>query len=363
MRSAILFVMPLLPLFAQQPTAVLSNGRLELTIATRGGSMNRLVLTGDSTQLSPFGDPARMGGRVHGHFVCVDGFGPSSPEERAAGLGGHGEAHSLPWEPAPAESRANVRALRFVVKLPIVQETFTRTLSMAEGENVVYVDSELESWLGFDRPVNWGEHPTVASPFLEPEAVVVDVSGRRSKTRAHEAARQFPRTLASFQDFEWPIAPLDGGGTRDIRSAPANADSRDHVTTLIDPARRHGWVTALHTGKRYLLGYLFRREEYPWVQDWQLYPADGRMYRGLEFATQPFDVPRREAVQLNSMFGAPTYRWLPARSRIGSRFLMFWTRTPEGMTRVDDVRLEGGRLIVEDRAAGRRITLAASLGL
>jgi hypothetical protein len=30
------------------------------------------------------------------------------------------------------------------------------------------------------------------------------------------------------------------------------------------------------------------------------------------------------------------------------------------MTRVDDVRLEGGRLIVEDRASGKTMTLAAS---
>ena len=27
-----------------------------------------------------------------GHFVCVDGFGPVSAEEEAAGLPGHGEA-------------------------------------------------------------------------------------------------------------------------------------------------------------------------------------------------------------------------------------------------------------------------------
>lgn len=363
MRPAILLCTLVLPAFAQQPTAVLSNDRLELTTATRGGSMISLVLRDDPARLSPFGDPGRMGGRVLGHFVCVDGFGPVSAEERAAGLPGHGEAQSLPWELASSGKSGKVSSMRFVVKLPILQETFTRTLSMADGENIVYVDSELESWLGFDRPVNWGEHPSIAPPFLEPEVVVVDVAGRRSKTRAHDSKTQEVRTLAPFRDFEWPMAPLLAGGTRNIRSAPRGANSRDHVTTLIDPARRHGWVTALHTTKHYLIGYLFRREEYPWVQDWQFYPRNMRMYRGLEFATQPFDVPRRQVVQLNSMFDTPVYRWLPAKSKIGSRFLMFWTRTPAGMTRVDDVRLEGGRLIIEDRASGKRVSLEASLGL
>ena len=37
-------------------------------------------------------------------------------------------------------------------------------------------------------------------------------------------------------------------------------------------------------------------------------------YRGMEFATQPYDLTRREVIQANSMFDTPTYRWLPAKS-------------------------------------------------
>jgi hypothetical protein len=32
----------------------------------------------------------------------------------------------------------------------------------------------------------------------------------------------------------------------------------------------------------------------------------------------------------------------------------------EGFSRVDDVRLEGGKLIVDDRGAGKRVVLNAS---
>jgi hypothetical protein len=96
---------------------------------------------------------------------------------------------------------------------------------------------------------------------------------------------------------------------------------------------------------------------------WESYPANGRLARGLEFATQPFDVPRREVIQTNTLFDTPTYRWLPAKSRIGSAFLMFYTRTPDGFRKVDDVVLEGGRLTVEDRTSGVRIILAVSRAL
>jgi len=83
----------------------------------------------------------------------------------------------------------------------------------------------------------------------------------------------------------------------------------------------------------------------------------------MEFATQPFDVPRREAIQTNSMFDTSTYRWLPAKSKIETRFLLFYAKTPEGFRKVDDVKLEGGKLIVEDRHSGKQIVLEASLPL
>ena len=49
------------------------------------------------------------------------------------------------------------------------------------------------------------------------------------------------------------------------------------------------------------------------------------MARGMEFATQPYDVPRRETVQTNTMFGAPTYRWLPAKSKLRADYYAFVT--------------------------------------
>jgi hypothetical protein len=60
------------------------------------------------------------------------------------------------------------------------------------------------------------------------------------------------------------------------------------------------------------------------------------------------------------MFDTPTYRWLPAKSRIASAFLIFYTRTPDRFRNVDDVLLDGGTLTVEDRTSGIKVVLAAS---
>ncbi len=244
-----------------------------------------------------------------------------------------------------------------------MQETLTRTFQIVDGESVIYVESELESHLGFDHPVCWAEHATIGSPYLAPEVTVVDMAGARGKTLKHPPRQAVPLRLASFQDFQWPVAPLIAGGTVNLRSTPAVPNSLDHITCLMDPSRRLVWVTAINTAKQLVLGYVFRREEYPWLQDWEYFPANLKMARGMEFSSQPFDVPRREAIQTNSMFDAPTYRWLPAKAKIGSRFLLFYAKTPDGFRKVDDVRLENGKLTVEDKQDGKRIVMEASLPL
>ncbi|MGE5489035.1 MAG: hypothetical protein ACM3ZB_14565 [bacterium] len=352
---------------------LISNDKLEMAVAAQGGSILKIVLQGDSTGLSPFGNPEmvpgvpenrKFQGPMVGHFVCVDGFGSPSAEERKAGLAMHGEAYLQPWVPIRAGKEGAQTHVTFAVDLPLLHEKFTRTFRMLDGENVVYVESELESALAFDRTANWAEHPYLFPPFLEPENTVVDISGVKSKTREYSGDR--PRLkLASFKDFDWPLAPAKDGGVVDVRAQPPGESWSGHTTTLIDTSRRLGFVTAINTARGYVLGYLFRREEYPWVQNYMNYMPNGWSGRGLEFATQPFDLPRREMVDLGSMFGTPVYRWLPAKSKIASRFLLFWARAPEGMRRVDDVRIEGDSIAIEDAGAGKtlRLRAAAAQGL
>ena len=361
--------------FEEQPAYLLSNGALELTVLSKGSTFASVVLADDPEKLSPLWNPMRMAREVGeknifdsalGHFICVDGFGPVSPEEEAAGLPGHGEAHEAAFEVKFYGKEARNTTLTLETRLPITQERFARTVRMVEGEDVIYVQSELESLLGFDRPVFWAEHATIGSPFLEPGVTVVDMSARRAQTRPYTVSEKevgLPHRLPSGKDFTWPEAPGLHARKIDVRAAPAEPNSGDHTTCLMDASRKLVFVTALHPGKRLMLGYLFKPQEYPWTQNWEYYPKTKKLARGMEFSTQPYDVPRREVVQLNSMFGAPVYRWLPAKTKIESRFLMFYAHTPEGFTRVDDVRFENGKITIEDHKTHKQVTLTASLPL
>jgi hypothetical protein len=345
--------------FDGKPARVLENDKLALTILSGGGAMVQLLRKDDPSKLNPL--------EGLGHFLCVDGFGSVSKEERAAGLPGHGEAYRTPWELQAATRNGGTSTVVFGARLPIVQEVFRRTIRMVDGEHVVYIDTELESLLGFDRPVNWAEHATIGGAFLEQGKTVTEMSASRSMTRPHESPPPAPpvrHQLADGKAFTWPMAPTVNGNAIDMRVAPSATDIVDHTTSLMDPSKRLVYITAFHPGKRALLGYVFRRDEYPWTQIWDSYPSGGkRSFRGLEFSTQPFDLPRRQVIQSNALFDTPTYRWLPAKSTITSSFLMFYVATPEGFSKVDDVVLGEKRLTVEDRTSGKRIVLPVSRGL
>jgi hypothetical protein len=359
--------------FEGLPAVRLSSDTLELTVLPEGGAMVQIALTGEKDQVNPLWNPIRLArdaglqpptSLYRGAFICVDGFGPSSPAEQAAGLPMHGEAQTLPWSLEAYQKQGGTASARFSVRLPMAQEILTRTFRVVDGEHVVWVDSELESLVSFDRPAFWGEHATIAAPFLEPGKVVVDMPVAKAKTKAYQLqGGTTNRQLPSFVDFTWPMAPTRDGQLFDMRSAPMKPGGLEHSTSLLDPSRRLVFVTALHLEKGLLIGWVFRREEYPWVQTWLSYPAVNRMTRGMEFATQPFDLPRADVLKAGPLFDTPVFRVLPAKSKIASSFLMFYTRVPAGFQKVDDVRLEGGTLTIEDRAAAKTIRLKASRSL
>jgi hypothetical protein len=353
MRALLFFVLGAVPLTQERvsyegsPAIRLSNGAVELVVLSHGGAFASFTWSEDSNRTNPMWDPVRMGrergatesfGPSRGHFLCVDGFGPVSGHERTAGFPEHGEANKLPWELL----RSTASSASFRVRLPLAQETVTRTITMAPEESVVRVETVLESEVAFDRVMLWAEHATIGAPFLSLGKTVVDQSAKRCRTKTYgePGSSRFPQG----RDFEWPVLPGHG----DLRRSPDRSGFFEHIGCLMDESREDEFVTAIATGENLLVGYLFRRREFPWVQHWMHYPDDGSYAWGLEFGTQPYDATKAEVVALSPMFGTPTFQWLPARSQVSTRFLLFVTKVPEGFERVTDVRLEKGKLVIEN---------------
>lgn len=332
---------------------VLASDKLEFTISPMGGRFLKLQLRG--------GDPMNPFHSL-GHFLALDGFGAPSPQEKAAGMPFHGEASTQPVRVLSTQTAGPVHSVVFESTLPLAQEKLTRTIELRDGESVVYVATELESELNVDRPVSWAEHATIGPPFLAPGETFVDIPATHCRVRPYKPG-PIPGHLVYDRDFMWPMAPNGDLEQTDIRGVPTGEKTLDLASCEIDPARTLAFVTALNVEKRLLFGYVFPRRDYPWVMSWMNFTGDARAARGMEFSTQPFDVSHRETVEMNPLFGTPTFKWLPARSKIQSHFLIFYFSVPEGFTRVDDVTLRNGKLTIVDHASGKEIVLAAGKSL
>jgi len=171
------------------------------------------------------------------------------------------------------------------------------------------------------------------------------------------------RRLLSGADFTWPMAPGVDGKLIDLSQIPDNPHYLDHSTTLLDTTRKLEWVAALHSTRRLVFGYVFRREDYPWVQQWGNFPSETALVRAFEIGTQPYDLPRRTVFDQGPLFGNPVWRWLPAKSKIDSHLILFYARLPDGFNKVDDVKLVDGHISIEDHTAQKTIVLAASRGI
>jgi hypothetical protein len=331
---------------------MLANDKLQLAIGKTGGRFSKIVLR-DGEQSSPLA--------AIGHFLALDGFGAPSDQERALGMPFHGEASRQPVKIVAMRDSGPMHLITMQSVLPLAQETLTRTVEAADGENIIYVTSRLESALTVDRPVSWAEHATIGPPFMQAGRVVVDMPASNCRVRSYKPGT-IPGRLVYNHEFKWPMAPTNDGGQADLRVIPTDHNWLDLASCQMDPSRKLAFVTALHLEKHLLYGYVFRREDYPWLMSWMNYTGDNRAARGMEFSSQPFDISHQETVAMSPLFGTPTFRWLPAKSTIETRFLMFYTKVPGDFTGIDDVTLDGGRLTILDRS-GKRLILTASKGL
>ena len=119
-----------------------------------------------------------------------------------------------------------------------------------------------------------------------------------------------------------------------MRVFPEEPGTGDFVAILLNRKLEYAWATAANPRLGVLIGYVWPREVFPWLGIWEENMvrthkpwSSKELTRGLEFGNSPFPLPKREAVELRELFGAPTYRWLDAGSEVHVKYLAFVMET------------------------------------
>lgn len=331
--------MPASVTYRGRRAAAIENDRLRVTVLVEGGHLAEVydkaagvnpLWTPPWPSIEPsafdpavhtiYGDgvDARLLAGIMGHNLCLDIFGGPSETEAAAGLPVHGEASIVPYEIEVEGSALVMRA-----RLDMAGLDVERRLELVD--RAVRITEAVENRSATDRPVGWTQHVTLGPPFLEKGRTEFRASATRS--RAHESTFGSADYLEPGADFEWPHALQLGGGRADLRRYTAADVSSAFTTHLLDPAGERAFFVAYSPASRLAFGYVWRRADFPWLGIWEENgsrtrpPWNGRtLTRGLEFGVSPFPETRRQMIERGRLFGVPTFRWIPARSRVSVEY-------------------------------------------
>lgn len=255
---------------------------------------------------------------IMGHSLCLDIFGGPSAEEAAAGLPVHGEVSTLRFDIERHGDELVLNAL-----LPMARVQLERRVTLGAQPGTVRIRETVENLSAIDHPVGWTEHVTLGPPFLERGDTQFRASAGRSKV--FPAAFGPADYLVPGAEFDWPSAPrLDshGGGTADLRVFTGAPTSSAYTAHLMREGEQ-AFFAAFSPRAGLAFGYVWRRADFPWLGIWEENasrsqpPWNGRtLTRGMEFGVSPFPETRREMIERQRLFGVPTFRWIPAASRV-----------------------------------------------
>ncbi len=289
---------------------------------------------------------------IVGHNICLDYFGSPSPEEAKEGLSQHGEAPSAKWHKTMLHVGDRQIALTLGVRLPVARLTFTRQIKLRRDESVVYFQETVQNERKADHFFHWTQHVTLGPPFLSNRDSLVALPGTKGITFPH-GYDEGRALLPPGSLFRWPEAPTLSGEPIDLTRPFARRGLGFVASVLLDPRREVGFIAGVNPRRHLLIAYCFNRRDFPWVAVWEenraiaAPPWNRRTQaRGLEFSTSPIPIPRREAFALGTLFGAPTFSYVPARGRKTVNYLAFIAQVPSSFESVRDIQLADREILI-----------------
>lgn len=332
-------------IFCGRTAASIENSHLRVTVLHGGGHIAEILdkRTGvnplwvptwptiEPSNYNParhpeYGDnvEARLLASIMGHNLCMDIFGGPSPEEAALGIAVHGEGSVASYDISESNGQLIMRA-----HFPLAQLQFERRIDIRGL--AIKIAETVENLCGFDRPIAWTQHVTLGPPFLERGVTEFRASATRSKV--WESDFGVAPYLKAAAEFDWPMAPGKTEGLADLRVFNATPSSSAFTGHMMNPQLENAFFVAFAPAHRLAFGYVWKRADFPWMGIWEENhsrvhpPWNGQaLTRGMEFGVSPFSEPRRQAIDRGTMFGVPTYRWLPAKGTLKADY---WALTQE----------------------------------
>ena len=371
---------------ASQPCWVIENGAVRLAVAKLGAQMGPVTfgLDGDRTiepyYISPWqGQGLKLDPPVlvplRGDFFCMP-FGANTAPYEGKTLPPHGEPAGSPWTFVGSGRSGAVTSLTLRLQTTIFPGTITKTISLVDGQNVVYSQETLE---GFSFKTTIGHHAILAVPEKEGSLRIATSAIRFGLTSPFLFSDPKNREYQSFviggrfDSLERvPLAWKDAVPA-DCTSFPARTGFADLLGVFSEPAEKlpHGlaWTTATNQDGGYLWFSMRDPRILPttvfWIENHGRHgiPWNGRnrclgledicgyLNEGLPFSARPNDLSGQ---------GIPTAVDLRPDRPTLVNYIQGVARIPAGFVMVKDVEFGDG-VVTFVSVTGKRVTVPVNI--
>ena len=327
-----------------------SNNKATLTMDMRGGGFTNFEIK--ARPVNPFSwvIPANWMPKVNlnksnylfkGHYLCTGRWGAPSEAEQAAGVPFNGETNTELWElEKPKTKNKRFTEATATCDLPLEQMTVNRQIAFSDTGSFFWVTETFKNQTAIGRITNFTQHATIAPPFLTNDVLIDCNAGLGFDQRAE-------LTDLKRKAFKWPYGRMEDG--RRINLRLTSDTTSDYVTShIFDEGTTYGWITATNAKKGLLIGYLWKTNEYPWLNVWH-HDDEATTVFGLEFSTTGFGKDYGMMIKENvRFFGEMPFVWLDAKQEVSKSYCCFMLTIPNDFSGVSKAVFNNGSLVLEE---------------
>ncbi|AWX43239.1 hypothetical protein HME9304_00226 [Flagellimonas maritima] len=331
---------------------VLKNKSLKLVQNLHGGAITSLEFKDNPVNPFDWSLPVenqpeinKDGFAFRGHFISLGTWGMPTEGEQNAGIRLYGEPTAQIWKRNnfSIDSLGN-KILKTGFRSKIEGLSLERKITLYQNEALIQVKESVTNDLPISRVYNFLQHPTFGGAFVSKNLRIDTNAGKGFYQKG-----AYPRTTYNnleADSFYWPNGILPDGKI-DLRTSGSR--KKTYLTShIFSESDKTGWATASNPDKKLLIGYIWKINEYPWLNVWHQ-SVDGKVVgRAIEFATCGVGLGFKELITGNyTYFANLSFEFIDAGQTLDKTYYMFAMEIPAKFLETTHVFLTDETVIVQ----------------
>jgi hypothetical protein len=216
----------------------------------------------------------------------------------------------------------------------------TRKIELAEDEPVFFVTEEINNLNKYGRMFNIVQHVSLASPFLD-KTTLFDNNAEKGFENKEDGSLNQEEII-----LKWPEANHNGEKV----SLRQFQNEWPRVSSFVyNQNDKYGWVTACNPGKKIMLGYIWKTQDYPWINFWRSMEKGVPVAFGMEFGTTGLHESFPVVAKKGKIFDRNIYAFIDASEVISKSFTAFLAKIPEDYKGVEKIEIINSLMTIKER--------------